>query len=126
MIERYILVSDDEYCYTLDTQDENYKTLEDFEKEEFENAKKEGIDINEYEDAILEKASDDYWDWVYNNHLEADAVNNLLNAYYGENQTLKEEIKKLDTFKKILDYAEKDMAERADWQAYCEKEFEGL
>lgn len=43
-----------------------------------------------------------------------------------ENKKLKEEIKKLDTFKKILDYAEKDMAERADWQAYCEKEFEGL
>lgn len=43
-----------------------------------------------------------------------------------ENKKLKEEIKKLDTFKKILDYAEKDMAERADWQSYCEKEFEGL
>lgn len=62
MIEKFILVSDDEYCYTLDTQGENYKTLEDFEKKEFENAKKEGIDINEYEDAILEKANDDYWD----------------------------------------------------------------
>lgn len=43
-----------------------------------------------------------------------------------ENKKLKEEIKKLTTFKKILDYAEKDMNERADWQAYCEKEFEGL
>jgi len=43
-----------------------------------------------------------------------------------ENGRLKGEIKKLETFKKILDYAEKDMGERADWQAYCEKEFEGL
>ena len=43
-----------------------------------------------------------------------------------ENEQLKEEIKKLNTFKKILDYAEKEMNERADWQAYCEKEFEGL
>lgn len=43
-----------------------------------------------------------------------------------ENGRLKGEVKKLETFKKILDYAEKDMGERADWQAYCEKEFEGL
>ena len=43
-----------------------------------------------------------------------------------ENEQLKKEIKKLETFKKILDYAEKDMEERVDWQSYCEKEFEGL
>lgn len=43
-----------------------------------------------------------------------------------ENEQLKQEIKKLETFKKVLDYAEKDMEERVDWQSYCEKEFEGL
>lgn len=49
-----------------------------------------------------------------------------------ENEELKEQIKeleqeieKLDTFKKILDYAEKD-SDKVDWQSYCEKEFEGL
>ena len=90
MTERYILVSDDEYVYTLDTQSENYKTLEDFEKEEFENAKKDGVDLKEYEDAILESASDKYWDWVYNCHLEADDVNDILNCFYEENKKFKD------------------------------------
>lgn len=55
-----------------------------------------------------------------------------LNKLWNENEQLKErikeleqEIEKLDTFKKILDYAEKD-SDRVDWQSYCEKEFEGL
>lgn len=39
---------------------------------------------------------------------------------------LRVEVKELETFKKILEFAEKDMEERADWQAYCEKEFGGL
>ena len=39
---------------------------------------------------------------------------------------LEEELRNLQTFKKVLEFAEKDMEERADWQAYCEKEFEGL
>lgn len=38
---------------------------------------------------------------------------------------LEQEIEKLDTFKKILEYAEND-SDRVDWQSYCEKEFEGL
>ena len=49
-----------------------------------------------------------------------------------ENEQLKErikeleqEIEKLDTFKKILEYVEKD-SDRVDWQSYCEKEFGGL
>lgn len=95
MTEKYILVSDDEYCYTLDTSDKNYKTLEDFEKQEFENAKKDGIDIKDYEDAILENASDKYWDWVYNNHLEADTVNDMMNTLVDENEQLKKENRNL-------------------------------
>lgn len=38
---------------------------------------------------------------------------------------LEQEIEKLDTFKKILEYAEKE-SDRVDWQSYCEKEFEGF
>lgn len=56
----------------------------------------------------------------------------LLNELSDENEQLKErikeleqEIEKLDTFKKILEYAEND-SDRVDWQSYCEKEFEGL
>ena len=89
MTEKYIVVSDDEYCYTLDTQAEGYRTLEDFEKEEFENAKKENVDIKEYEDAILEFASDKYWEWVYDNFLEPDTVNDIMNALVEENKELK-------------------------------------
>lgn len=89
MTEKYILVSDDEYCYTLDTSDENYKTLEDFEKQEFENAKHDGIDIKDYEEVILESANDKYWDWVYTNHLEADTVNDILDNLADENEQLK-------------------------------------
>ncbi len=95
MTEKYILVSDDEYCYTLDTFDENYKTLEDFEKQEFKNAKHDGIDIKDYEDDILESANDKYWDWVYNNHLDADTVNDMMNALVDENEQLKQKNKKL-------------------------------
>lgn len=88
MTERYVLVTDDEYCYTLDTQSENYKTIEDFEKQEFEDAKKEGIDIEEYEDDILEAASDKYWEWVYDNYLDADVCNDIMNTFYEKNQQL--------------------------------------
>ena len=91
MTEKYILVSDDEYCYTLDTEADDYKTLEDFEKQEFENAKKDNVDIKEYEDSILQHASDKYWEWVYNGHLEADTVNDIMNMLYEENIKLKEE-----------------------------------
>ena len=90
MSERYIVVSDDEYCYTLDTQAENYRSLEDFEKEEFENAKKDNVDIKEYEDAILQSASDKYWEWVYDNHLEPDTVNNIMNTLVDEIKELKQ------------------------------------
>ena len=38
---------------------------------------------------------------------------------------LRVEVKELETFKKILEFAEKDKEERADWQSYCEKEFGG-
>ena len=93
MTDKYIIVSDDEYVYTLDTEAEDYKTLEDFEKIEFENAKKDGIDIKDYEDAILQLASDKYWEWVYNYHLEADDCNDLMNKLHEENQHIKHLIK---------------------------------
>lgn len=92
MTEKYILVTDEEYCYTLDTKSEDYKTLEDFEKQEFENAKKDNVDIKEYEDAILESASDKYWGWVYENHLEADKVNDIMNVLSDENEQLKKQL----------------------------------
>lgn len=79
MNERYISVTDDEYVYFLDTESKNYKTLEDFEKKEFETAKKDSIDIEEYEDAILQSAHDKYWDYVYEYHVEADVVCDRLN-----------------------------------------------
>jgi len=87
MTERYISVTDDEYVYFLDTKSEDYKTLEDFEKKEFENAKKDNIDVEEYEDAILQSASDKYWDYVYNYYIEADTVCDLLNE---QDKTIKE------------------------------------
>lgn len=102
MTERYISVTDDEYVYFLDTQSEDYKTLEDFEKIEFEEAQKDNVDIKEYEDAILESANDKYWDWVYNYHIEADTVNDLLNE---QEETIKKqsnEIGKLKLGKLLL------------------------
>ena len=64
--------------------------------------------------------------------LEAEEIVDLLNQLYDENEKLKQrikeleqEIEKLDTFKKILEYAEKE-SDRVNWQSYCEKEFEGL
>ena len=101
MNERYISVTDDEYVYFLDIESENYKTLEDFEKAEFENAKKDNIDIEEYEDAILQSASDKYWDYVYEYHVEADTVCDLLNDQNRQIKKLKEENSYLS---KELDY----------------------
>lgn len=77
MTERYISVTDDEYVYFLDTESEDYKTLEDFEKKEFEKAKNDNINVEEYEDAILQSASDKYWDYVYEYYVEADSVCDL-------------------------------------------------
>ena len=95
MTEKYILVSDEEYCYTLNTQSEHYKTLEDFEKQELENAKKDNVDINQYEDKILQLANDNYWDWIYNNHLEPDAVNDIINELTDKNEQLKVIVKEV-------------------------------
>ena len=92
MSERYIVVSDGEYCYTLDTQTEGYKTLEDFEKQEFEDAKKNNIDIKEYEDEILQFASDKYWEWIYDNYLDPDSVTDIINTLTNENEQLKQQI----------------------------------
>ena len=75
--------------------------------------------------------NEEFYELNYRHQCEdmCDALNEYedkLNGLSEENRQLKSEIKKLDTFKKILDFAEKDMDERADWQAYCEKEFGGL
>ena len=66
------------------------------------------------------------------NKESAYALIDKVNALYDENEQLKQrikeleqEIEKLDTFKKILEYAEKE-SDRVNWQSYCEKEFEGL
>lgn len=50
----------------------------------------------------------------------------ILNQKENRIKELQEELQNLQTFKKVLEYAEKDMEERADWQAYNEKEFKGL
>lgn len=120
MSEKYIVVSDDEYCYTLDTQAEGYRTLEDFEKEEFENAKKENIDVKEHEDEILESAHDKYWEWVYDNHLEPDTVNDIMNALVEEKEQLKQEL--FEVSKELL-YATSDDVDRV---LYYEDEVEEL
>ena len=64
--------------------------------------------------------------------LEAEEIVDLLNCLNDENEQLKQQIKeleqeieKLDTFKKILEYTEKE-SDGVDWQSYCEKEFEGF
>ena len=99
MTERYISVTDDEYVYFLDTESEDYKTLEDFEKKEFEKAKKDNIDIEEYEDAILQSASDKYWDYVYEHYIEADVVCDRLNE---QDKQIKELEKENDELKKKI------------------------
>ena len=55
-----------------------------------------------------------------------DEIVDLVNEQEAEIKRLEDELQNLQTFKKVLEFAEKDMEERADWQAYCEKEFEGL
>ena len=116
MTEKYILVTDEEYCYTLDTSDENYKTLADFEKQEFENAKRDNVDIKEYEDEILQSAHDNYWDWVYNNYLEADTVNDILNQLTEENEQLKSEIQMLKTTIGRNEAYIKQLTEKGEWK----------
>lgn len=95
MNERYISVTDDEYVYFLDTESEDYKTLEYFEKKEFETAKKDNINIEEYEDAILQSASDKYWVYVYEYHVEADVVCDRLNEQDKRIKELTEENEQL-------------------------------
>lgn len=70
--------------------------------------------------------------WLWHNKNESQKVCDKLNSILEENEQLKQrikeleqEIEKLDTFKKILEYAEKE-SDRVNWQSYCEKEFEGL
>ena len=50
----------------------------------------------------------------------------ILNQQEARIKELQKELQNLQTLKKLLEFAEKDMEERADWQAYNEKEFEGL
>ena len=119
MTERYILVTDDEYCYTLDTLAADYKTLEDFEKIEFENAEKDGVDINDYEDVILLSASDKYWDWVYNTHIGADTVNDIMNELYTENERLKNGLS--DDGLTIADLIKRNQELSLDLQIYKQK-----
>lgn len=91
MSERYISVTDDEYVYFLDTQSKNYKTLGDFEKKEFETAKKDNINVEECEEVILAFAKDKYWDYVYEHHMEVDTACDLLNEQEERIKELEEE-----------------------------------
>lgn len=116
MTERYISITDDEYVYFLDTQSEDYKTLEDFEKIEFEEAQKCNVDIEEYEDAILESAYDNYWDWVYDYHIEAGTVNDLLNSQEEEITSLKSSNMELEDANARLDEQIKELQKRNDRQ----------
>lgn len=59
----------------------------------------------------------------YKEIMELKRINKRL---YDENNELKQELGKLNTFKRILDYSQKEKEERVDWQSYCEKEFGGL
>ena len=128
MTERYISITDDEYVYFLDTESEDYKTLEDFEKQEFETAKKDNIDIEEYEDAILQSASDKYWDYVYDYHVDADVVCDILNVQdkrikelEKENEQLKQRVSELecllelDKLHKELEEGKRDKFEELKW-----------
>ena len=98
MYEKYISVSDDEYSYILDTTMEDFKTLDDFEQMEFEKFEKDGEDIKLCEDDILQKASDKYWDWVFDNYMACYHVVELLN----------EQNDKLETINKIINWVYKD------------------
>lgn len=71
--------------------------------------------------------------WLWHDESGSQKVCDKLNIIMEENEQLKLRIKELEkelqnlqTLKKLLESAEKSMEERADWQAYCEKEFEGL
>lgn len=57
--------------------------------------------------------------------LRNDEVIDLLNNQNERIIKLEKELEKLQTFKKILDYAEHEI-DRGEWEAYCEKEFGGL
>ena len=119
MTERYISITDDEYVYFLDTESEDYKTLEDFEKQEFETAKKDNIDIEEYEDAILQSANDKYWDYVYEYHAEADVVCDRLNEQDKRIKELTEENEQLKTQIKIFEMFLKENNLDIDWINFC-------
>lgn len=135
MTERYISVTDDEYVYFLDTQSEDYKTLEDFEKIEFEEAQKDNVDIKEYEDAILQSANDNYWDWVYDYHIETDTVNDLLNSQEEEITFLKSTNMELEDANARLEEKNIELQERNDrqydklthlWECIRNKDYETL
>ena len=125
MSERYISVTDDEYVYFLDTQSEDYRTLEDFEKKEFETAKKDNVDIKEYEDAILTSASDKYWEWVYDYHIDCDIVLDLLNT---NEELIKGYIESIDDLQKENKFLRCKIESNSqdDYIDYLEKQNERL
>lgn len=85
--------------------------------------------VFKYIDCEWYGVSDDIAEYTlatFDNHIEAEGLCDRLNEQDERIKELEQELQNLQTFKKILEFAEKDMEERADWQAYCEKEFEGL
>lgn len=68
-------------------------------------------------------------EYVDENHtdrpLRNDELVNLLNNQNKRIIELEDELEKLQTFKKILEYGEKSV-DNGEWERYIEKEFKGL
>ena len=78
---------------------------------------------------IVKYSYSDIGEYVDENHtdrpLRNDEVVNLLNNQNKRIIELEEELEKLQTFKKILEYGEKSV-DNGEWERYIEKEFKGL
>ena len=78
---------------------------------------------------IVKYSYSDIGEYVDENHtdrpLRNDEVVNLLNNQNKRIIELEDELEKLQTFKKILEYGEKSV-DNGEWERYIEKEFKGL
>lgn len=78
---------------------------------------------------IVKYSYSDIGEYVDENHtdrpLRNDEVVNLLNNQNKRIIELEDELEKLQTFKKILEYGEKSV-DNGEWERYIEKEFKEL
>ncbi len=78
---------------------------------------------------IVRYSYSDIGEYVDENHtdrpLRNDEIVNLLNNQNKRIIELEEELEKLQTFKKILEYGEKSV-DNGEWERYIEKEFKEL